>query len=101
MVTKDEVIKKLKTVNDPELGINIVDLGLVYDIQIKDDGMVIIKYTLTTPGCPLAGVFDELVNSAVKSIVGVKSVTAELTFEPAWDPSKMSEAAKLQLGFIK
>jgi FeS assembly SUF system protein len=100
MITKDMVIKKLKKVLDPELGINLVDLGLIYDVKIKKDDSVKIIMTLTTPGCPLAYVFDEMIGSAIRSIKGVKNVTIDLTFDPPWTSDKMSEDAKLQLGFV-
>lgn len=98
MVTKDQIIKKLKSVNDPELGINIVDLGLIYDVDVKPDGLINIKMTLTTPGCPLGAMFDQLVGEAVKTIPGVKDVKIELTFDPPWTPDRMSQEAKDRLG---
>ena len=94
---KDEVLKKLKTVIDPELNINIVDLGLIYGVKIKED-KVTVKMTLTTPGCPLLPHFEEEVKKAVKKAQGVKSVTIDLTFEPVWGPEKMTEEARVQLG---
>lgn len=100
IIYEKQVLTKLKTVNDPELGINIVDLGLIYSVKIKKDNSVKIVMTLTTPGCPLAYVFDEMVSSAVRSIKGVKNVTIDLTFDPPWSSDKMTEDAKLQLGLV-
>ena len=96
-MTKEIILKKLRTVIDPELGINIVDLGLIYGIKIKDD-KVTVKMTLTTPGCPLLPHFESEVKKAVKKIKGVKSVTIDLTFSPVWGPEKMTEEARVQLG---
>lgn len=96
---KSQIIKKLKTVIDPELQVNIVDLGLIYGVEIEG-GLVKIKMTLTSPGCPLSYIFDQLVTEAVKDVKGVKQVNVHLTFEPPWDPAKMSEEVKLKLGWM-
>lgn len=102
MITKENVLQQLKTVIDPELNINIVDLGLIYDVIIdQKKGDVTITMTLTTPGCPLSMVFDEWVPEAVKKIPGVKNVTINLVWEPAWNPDKMSDEMKESLGIIK
>jgi len=101
MVTKKKVLEELKKVIDPELHINIVDLGLVYDVEIDSEDKVIITMTLTTPGCPLSMVFEEWVPTAVKSVEGVKDVKVNLVWEPPWDPDKMTDDAKEQMGFIK
>ncbi|OGY17817.1 MAG: hypothetical protein A2900_00295 [Candidatus Chisholmbacteria bacterium RIFCSPLOWO2_01_FULL_50_28] len=98
MVTRKRVTAKLRKVIDPELGVNIVDLGLVYKIVIHG-GKVSVLMTLTTPGCPLGGVFEELVSGAIRKIPGVNEVAIELTFDPPWTQELMSEAAKAQLGF--
>lgn len=98
MVTEDQVLERLREVIDPELGVNIVDLGLVYNVTV-DKGKVSILMTLTTPGCPLAGVFDELVSEAVGKLEGVGDISVELTFDPPWTQELMSEEAKAQLGF--
>lgn len=97
---KSQILEKLKTVEDPELHVNIVDLGLIYDVSVDKNNNVSIKMTLTTPGCPLSFIFDQMITEAIKSIEGVKEVKVELTFDPPWDPSKMSEKAKSQLGWI-
>lgn len=88
----------LKEVVDPELRINIVDLGLVYDVREKE-GRVVVEMTLTSPGCPLAGVIDTRVNEVVKKIKGVKKVTVEVVWDPPWTEEMMSEEAKAELGF--
>lgn len=101
MVTKEEVLEQLKTVIDPELNINIVDLGLIYDVIIDQSGNVEVVMTLTSPGCPLSIVFEEWVPAAVKNIAEVKSVMINLVWEPAWDPDKISDDAKEQMGIIR
>lgn len=101
MLSRDLIMAKLKTVQDPELNINIVDLGLIYDVSVSSSKIVKIKMTLTSPGCPLSFVFDQLVTQAVKEISDVKEVKVELTFEPPWSSAKMSEEAKLELGWIE
>ena len=98
MVTKDDVIEKLKTVSDPEVGVNIVDLGLIYEVDVND-GDVRIKMTLTTIGCPLAYWFLGKVKEAVESIPDVKNVDVFVTFDPPWNPEMMSEEAKKKLGY--
>ncbi len=99
MNTKDQILKKLRTVIDPELQVNIVDLGLIYGVEIKG-GLVKIKMTLTSPGCPLSFVFDQMITEAVKTIKGVKDVRVHLTFDPPWDPGRMSEDARFKLGWM-
>ena len=99
MVTEEVVRENLKEVIDPELEINIVDLGLVYDIQVDSDDNVEILMTLTTPGCPLHGVFDELVKKELKDI-GINDLDIELTFEPRWSPEEMSDKARDELGNV-
>lgn len=102
MITKEIVLEYLKEVIDPELNINIVDLGLVYDIIINQEkGEVEVVMTLTSPGCPLSIVFEEWVPEAVKKIEGVKDVKINLVWEPAWNPDKISDETKEQLGIIK
>ena len=100
MVTEEDVRKSLKNVIDPELDINIVDLGLVYEIDVDDEGHVDILMTLTTPGCPLHGVFDEMVCQEVGGVEGVNEVDVELTFEPRWSPEEMSDKARDELGNV-
>jgi len=107
-LTKKLIETKLKNVIDPELGINIVDLGLVYDIRVKgrrkkEEGKPIhILMTLTTPGCPLAAVFQPMVRQAIADIPEFdpyRDLTLELTFDPPWHQDMMSERAKAELGF--
>jgi len=99
MVTEKQILACLKTVIDPELQVNIVDLGLVYGVQIEGD-LVKVRMTLTSPGCPLSFVFDQMVTDAVKTVRGVKDVKVHLTFDPPWDPAKMNEEVKLKLGWM-
>ncbi len=102
MITKELVLEYLKEVIDPELNINIVDLGLIYDvISNQETGDVEVTMTLTSPGCPLSIVFEEWVPEAVKKIEGVKNVKINLVWEPAWNPDKMSDETKESLGIIQ
>lgn len=98
MVTKEEILAKLKTILDPELKINVVDLGLIYEISLDSQSNVEILMTLTTPFCPLSAFFEKELMSAVKKVKDIKDVKINLTFDPPWDASKMSEEARLQLG---
>lgn len=99
MITKEEVLAKLKTVLDPELRINVVDLGLVYDVEVQGNKVKILM-TLTTPGCPLAAYFEKDLKEKIKEVPQVSEVEIELTFDPPWDPSKMSQDAREQLGIF-
>ncbi len=98
MITKDEVITVLKDCYDPEIPINIWDLGLVYGIDLNDDGNIGIKMTLTAPGCMMGGMIAEEVKSKIKAMNGVKDAKVELVWDPPWSPDKMSEEAKAQMG---
>lgn len=98
MVTQEEVLGKLRECLDPELGVNIVDLGLVYGVSIEPEKVRILM-TLTTPGCPLDAYFHQSVTDKIKTLPGIKDVEVELTFDPPWDPQKMSEDAKLEVGW--
>lgn len=101
-IKKEQVLEELKKVVDPELNVNIVNLGLIYDVDINQKaGKVVVTMTLTTPGCPLSMVFEEWIPAAVKNIEGVKDVKINLVWEPAWEPDKMTDEAKEQLGIIK
>jgi FeS assembly SUF system protein len=95
---REKIIESLKGVYDPEIGLDIVNLGLIYDIDISEDGKVDIKMTLTTPGCPLAGSVEEAVKTVVSAIDEVKDVNVELVWDPPWNPSMISEEAKQVLG---
>lgn len=98
MLTKEEILEKLKSIPDPELGISIVDLGLIYDVKIEADKVTVVM-TLTTMGCPLFSLISEPVKAAVREFPQVKDVEVDLTFDPPWTPEKMSENAKIQMGF--
>ena len=98
MLEKEEIYAVLKTIPDPELGLSLVDLGLIYDVTISE-GNVEVTMTLTTIGCPLFSLIAEPIKQKVGELEGVKDVTVELTFDPPWAPEKMSEDAKIQLGF--
>lgn len=100
MVNEERINEQLKEVIDPELKVNIVDLGLIYDIEVDQENNVEILMTLTTPGCPLHGVFDELVKKEVGKIEKVEDIDVELTFEPRWTPEDMSDEARNEVGSI-
>ena len=95
-----DIVRALKQVYDPEIPVNIYDLGLVYELDVNDEGDVKIKMTLTAPNCPMADQLVEDVHEAVADTPGVTNVSIELVFEPAWDKSRMSEEALLELGFL-
>ena len=97
---EEDIIEELKTVYDPEIPVNIYELGLVYEINISDDGFVNIKMTLTAPGCPVAGDIIAEVDNKTRKIEGVTDVNVMLTFDPPWNREMMSEEAKLELGFL-
>jgi metal-sulfur cluster biosynthetic enzyme len=97
---KEQVIEALKTVNDPELGIDIWNLGLVYNIDVDDENDVKIDFTLTTMGCPIAPMIDEEIRAGTQYIEGIGDVTTELVMYPPWSPEKMSPLAKSALGFV-
>ncbi len=94
------IIEALRTIYDPEIPVNIYDLGLIYDLMIGDGGEVYIRMTLTAPNCPVAQDFPAIVQNAVGGVPGVSSVSVELVWEPLWGPENMSEAARLQLGLM-
>lgn len=97
MTLEEKVRKALKGVVDPELNVNIVDLGLVYDVR-EERGEVEVEMTLTSPGCPLASIIDKRIREVVKKIPGVKTVTVELIWDPPWTSSMMSDDARAELG---
>ena len=90
---------KIQPILDPELGISIVDLGLIYGVDVDKENVVTVHMTLTTIGCPLFSLIAEPIKGNVKELAGVKEVVVELSFEPPWSPERMSEEAKIQLGF--
>lgn len=95
--TEADVREQLRRLIDPEVGINIVDLGLIYDIHIED-GRVLVVMTLTTPACPLSGAFDRAVRQVLSEMPGVTDVHVEFVFDPPWSPDMISEAGRAQLG---
>ncbi len=97
---KEAVIAALREVYDPEIPVNIYDLGLIYDVIIDENQHVDIKMTLTSPGCPVAQTFPGTVERAVNEVDGINDCTVELVWEPPWDQDRMSEAAKLELGMF-
>ena len=97
---EEKIVAMLKTVFDPEIPVNVYDLGLIYKIDFSDSGEAVIDMTLTAPNCPAADFIMEDVRQKVESIDGVESATVNLVFEPEWDKDMMSEEAKLELGFL-
>jgi FeS assembly SUF system protein len=95
---RDKVIDELRTVFDPEIPVNIYELGLIYDVDVTDDGAVAIRMTLTSPMCPVAEELPPEVETKARSVPGVRGVTLDLVWDPPWNPSMMSEAARLELG---
>ncbi len=99
MPSREEILQRLEGVEDPELGMNIVELGLVYDVEPKDDGTVILTMTLTSPGCPMGPVIGGQAYAAIIDLPGVEDVDVRITFSPPWDPRAMaSEDVRMQLG---
>jgi FeS assembly SUF system protein len=96
----DELIQSLKQVYDPEIPVDIYELGLIYKVDINDDYHVDIEMTLTAPACPVAGEMPGWVEDAARNVKGVKSAKATLVFDPPWDPSRMSDEARLQLNML-
>jgi len=98
MATRDEVLEILRQVEDPELGMDIVDLGLVYEVAVEDSTAKII-YSLTSMGCPAGPLIAQDIDSTARQVEGIDEVELELTFDPPWTPDKMSDDAKFILGF--
>ena len=98
-ITQD-VIRSLKTVYDPEIPVDIYELGLIYKVDLSDERLLKIDMTLTAPGCPVAGEMPGWVEGAVRGIDGVDDVVVEMTFDPPWTPERMSDEAKLELGWL-
>ena len=97
---EEKIVAMLKTVYDPEIPVNVYDLGLIYKIDISDNGEAVLDMTLTAPNCPAADFIMEDIRQKVESVEGVTSATINLVFEPEWDKDMMSEEAKLELGFL-
>ncbi|MEO1252572.1 MAG: SUF system Fe-S cluster assembly protein [Pseudomonadota bacterium] len=95
-----DVIRNLKTVYDPEIPVDIYELGLIYRVDLSDDRLLTVDMTLTAPGCPVAGEMPGWVEGAVRGIEGVEDVKVNMTFDPPWTPEKMSDEAKLELGWL-
>jgi FeS assembly SUF system protein len=97
---KDRVVEALKSVYDPEIPVDIYELGLIYDIDVREDGDVLVTMTLTTPHCPVAESMPSEVELRVLSVPGVRDAEVKLVWDPPWDPSKMSDEARLELGML-
>ena len=97
---EEKIVAILKTVYDPEIPVNVYDLGLIYKIDVSDNGEAVLDMTLTAPNCPAADFIMEDIRQKVESVEGVTSATINLVFEPEWDKDMMSEEAKLELGFL-
>jgi len=100
LAVEAEVIEALRLVYDPEIPVNIYELGLIYDIDVDAQGFVDIEMTLTSPACPVAGTLPGEVEAKVRQVEGVSNVHVELVWEPPWSMDRMSEEAKLELGFF-
>jgi metal-sulfur cluster biosynthetic enzyme len=98
MATRDEVMEVLRQVEDPELGMDIVDLGLVYEVEMEDSTAKV-TYSLTSMGCPAGPLIAQDIDSAIRQVEGIEGVELELTFDPPWTPDRMSDDAKFILGF--
>jgi FeS assembly SUF system protein len=99
MTLKDSIIAAIQTVYDPEIPINIWEVGLIYEVNVDDDGKAHVLMTLTSPNCPVAESLPSEVKDVVAAVEGVTSSEVEITWDPPWDPEMMSEAAQLELGF--
>ena len=97
---KPQIVEQLSTVFDPEIPVNIYELGLIYDVAVDRDGLAVIQMTLTAPGCPAAVTLPAEVQGKVRGIAGVTDARVDLVWEPPWDKDRMSDAAKLQLGIF-
>ena len=97
---KDRIVEALKSVYDPEIPVDIYELGLIYDIEVSEDGDALVTMTLTTPHCPVAETLPNEVELRVLSVPGVRDAEVKLVWDPPWDPSKMSDEARLELGML-
>ncbi len=97
---RDQVHGALKTVRDPEIPVNLVDLGLIYELIVNKDGVIYVEMTLTAPACPVAGALPGQVRDAISAVPGVQEARVKLVWTPPWDKNRMSEEAKLELGLI-
>lgn len=96
----DDIIGALKSVYDPEIPVDIYELGLIYKVDISDDRDVVVDMTLTAPGCPVAGTMPLMVEDAIRSVEGIGDVHVNMTFDPPWDPSRMSDEARVALNMF-
>ena len=99
MITKEQVLESLKDIYDPEIPINIVDLGLIYSVVVGEDGVVDVEMTLTAPGCGIGPAIASQVEERISSVEGIQEANVELVFDPPWSPERMSDEAKAELGF--
>ena len=97
---RDAIIESLRSVFDPEIPVNVYELGLIYDVKVDDDGKACIRMTLTSPMCPVAELLPPEVEARARGVPGVTSVELELVWDPPWSPERMSEAARLELGMV-
>ena len=97
-ITKEQVLEKLKKVYDPEIPVSVVDLGLIYDVQVNEKNEVHVRMTLTAPGCPMGSFIAQQAEWAISELEGVEDVTVELTFDPPWTPDMLTEEGKKLLG---
>jgi FeS assembly SUF system protein len=97
---QEKVVEALKTVRDPEIPVNLVDLGLIYELIVNKDGTIYVEMTLTTPACPVAGALPGQVQQAIAAVPGVHDARVKLVWSPPWDRNRMSEEAKLELGLL-
>ncbi len=100
MVIEGDVMEALRTIYDPEIPVNIVDMGLIYDVKAGADGVVRIEMTLTAPGCPVAESLPREVQTRARSVAGVTDAIVEIVWDPPWTPERMSEEARLDLGWL-
>ena len=100
LALEEKIVEMLRTCYDPEIPVDIYELGLIYDIKVEESGAVGVTMTLTAPGCPAAGALPVEVETKIEDIPGVTGVKVDVVWDPPWEPSKMSEAARLQLGML-
>ena len=100
MDLKKQIIEEIRRIYDPEIPVNIYELGLIYDLKVHSEGLVDIIMTLTSPNCPVAEILPEQVKKAAKKAKGVKDVNLKLVFDPPWNPDMMSEAARVELNMV-
>jgi FeS assembly SUF system protein len=99
-IIEAQVVEALRSCFDPEIPVNIYEMGLIYDLKVAPEGAVTIQMTLTSPNCPAAQSLPAEIESKIRAVPGVSDVSIDIVWEPPWDPSKMSEAARLQLGMM-